>query len=194
MANSLYHHGIQGMKWGKRNGPPYPLKPSARSAAERRANKVTTRDRMSGGINHIKQKRESIRSMMRDGIEAAKTTSEIARATTARPESIPRKNSAQIKAEQDKLRDMINRGTLTEEELRSKIQRLKLEKELRELTENEIDPGRRYVNDILKQVGTGIAVPALKGTGLYTLKAIFSREFSGKELGSAIFNGGPKKK
>ena len=147
MANSLYHHGIQGMKWGKRNGPPYPLKPSAKSAAERRA---------SG-------KR-------------------------------PKKSEAQKQSEQAKRRDMVNRGTLTEEELRQKIQRLRLEKELRELTENEIDPGRRYVNDILKAVGSGIAIPALKGTGLYALKAIFSREFSGKELGSAIFNGGPKKK
>lgn len=30
----LYHHGIPGQKWGKRNGPPYPL--SKHSAAERR--------------------------------------------------------------------------------------------------------------------------------------------------------------
>ena len=32
----LSHHGIQGQKWGKQNGPPYPLAPSAHSATEKR--------------------------------------------------------------------------------------------------------------------------------------------------------------
>ena len=33
----LYHHGIAGQKWGKRNGPPYPLKPNAHSPSEKKA-------------------------------------------------------------------------------------------------------------------------------------------------------------
>lgn len=33
----LAHHGIRGMKWGVRNGPPYPLGESDKSAAEKRA-------------------------------------------------------------------------------------------------------------------------------------------------------------
>ena len=36
--SALAHHGIKKMKWGVRNGPPYPLSPSAHSAAEKKAN------------------------------------------------------------------------------------------------------------------------------------------------------------
>ena len=33
----LEHHGILGMSWGHRNGPPYPLSTEAHSAAEKKA-------------------------------------------------------------------------------------------------------------------------------------------------------------
>lgn len=36
--SALSHHGILGQKWGKKNGPPYPLDPSDHSAAEKKAN------------------------------------------------------------------------------------------------------------------------------------------------------------
>ena len=39
MSNYLFHHGIEGQKWGQTNGPPYPIEPGKHSAAEKRAMK-----------------------------------------------------------------------------------------------------------------------------------------------------------
>ena len=47
----LAHHGILGQKWGKRNGPPYPLDPENHSKAEKEAAK-----KKSGMSDETKQK------------------------------------------------------------------------------------------------------------------------------------------
>lgn len=31
MRNELYHHGIEGQRWGVRNGPPYPIQKQKKS-------------------------------------------------------------------------------------------------------------------------------------------------------------------
>ena len=36
-SNYLAHHGILGQKWGKKNGPPYPLDTGDHSASEKKA-------------------------------------------------------------------------------------------------------------------------------------------------------------
>lgn len=39
MNRYLVHHGILGQKWGKKNGPPYPLEPEDHSVSEKKARK-----------------------------------------------------------------------------------------------------------------------------------------------------------
>lgn len=49
----LIHHGIMGQKWGKRNGPPYPLGYDDHSSAEKEQNSIRV---LSGQANALKAK------------------------------------------------------------------------------------------------------------------------------------------
>lgn len=97
--------------------------------------------------------------------------------------------------------DAKNRGTLTNAQLKQKIERLQLEKQLRELTNAEVNSGRVYAQKILKDVGSKVLTTAATNIGtaasgalLYAGKAAITKLFGPQEFVNAIFNGGPKKK
>ena len=104
------------------------------------------------------------------------------------------KTLAQKRSERQKEKDVKNRGALTNEQLQAKIQRIQMEKQLKDLTESELHPGRKATKQALSSIGMKVATTAVAGAALYALKSAVSKEFNLKEFGNAIFNGGPKKK
>jgi hypothetical protein len=68
----IEHHGIKGQKWGDRNGPPYPLKPSDHSSAEKKAARAT-----SGGVYKRKVKYGGLQDMSDEELTKASTRSKL---------------------------------------------------------------------------------------------------------------------
>lgn len=67
----LSHHGIEGQKWGKRNGPPYPLDYDAHSAAEKNSNPKSKLDNYS---DSTKKKTNNKSSLMKESAKSARAS------------------------------------------------------------------------------------------------------------------------
>lgn len=74
-----------------------------------------------------------------------------------------------------------NRRTLSDAELRKRTERLRMEKQLKDLTDEDLKPGRKATSEILKKVGRNVAVPVLTGAALYGIKAAMTKNFDVSE-------------
>ena len=64
-SDSLSHHGIKGQKWGKKNGPPYPLDLEDHSASEKKAGWRSSLDIM----RNVVKKRSELRKEYRENVK-----------------------------------------------------------------------------------------------------------------------------
>ena len=114
------------------------------------------------------------------------------------PEQLGRARSSFKKRDDEEKRDrktaMKKRRVLSTEELRKKIERLKLEREFKNLTEEDISPGRRFVSEVLSSSGKKVISLALAGTMAYALKAAMMKDFDIKEAAAYIAANPNKKK
>lgn len=77
-----------------------------------------------------------------------------------------------------------NRRLLSDVDLRRRIERVKLEKQLKELTESEIAPGKSFCKQVLSSSGRKVATTVTTGAALYLGKAAMTGRFDIKEMAS----------
>ena len=62
-----------------------------------------------------------------------------------------------------------NRRTLSEADLNRNLDRLRKEKQLKELIDEDVNPGKKYIQDVLKKSGDKLLPAALAAGGAYAL-------------------------
>lgn len=87
-----------------------------------------------------------------------------------------------------------NRRSLSDVDLKKKIERLKMEKEFKNLTEEDISPGRKYVGEIMSSAGKKALTVVAAGTMAYGVKVAITKEFNIKEAAGYIAANPNKKK
>lgn len=103
-------------------------------------------------------------------------------------------SSKNNKVIQDRKQALANRRTLSDEELKQRIDRLKLEKSFKELSEENISNGKKITKDILSQAGKKVLIGATAGATAYAIKVALTKEFNLKEFAGYVAPNPNKKK
>ena len=180
----IAHHGILGQKWGKRNGPPYPLDPEDHSSSEKQAGwrqslkAKFTRELSEEQMKKREKQKESAFRQGKDGkpsnIEKiGHNTSQIIQDISS-IKNIKKRNSEKkrIYDRQEKIKRM------SDDELRKKINRKQMERQYRDLLRDEdsLYIGKSKLDNILDiaiPVASIAASSAAIAAAIYRIKAGF---------------------
>lgn len=118
-----------------------------------------------------------------------RSEAQLARARGHSPKSSDDKNEVSARKAAVK-----NRRTMSDDDLKKRVERLKLEREFKSLTEDDIAPGRKYVSEILSASGKKALTMAAAGAMTYAVKTAMTKEFNLKEAAQYIAANPNKKK
>ena len=92
--------------------------------------------------------------------------------------------AADKKRKKSMKKDVKKRRLLSDAELKKKVERIKMEKQLKDLTDEEISPGRKFAKDVMSSSGKKVATVLVTGATLYAVKSAMTKEFNIKDLAS----------
>lgn len=105
-----------------------------------------------------------------------------------------KKTRKQQASEREMRRADNNRRVISTPELESRIRRIKLERELKKLTEQELDPGKTFAKAIMSQAGRKVLSAAVAGGMAYGAKQVFEKAGGKNQASSYLFPNPNRKK
>lgn len=100
--------------------------------------------------------------------------------------SLKNKHNSDRSVKEERKAASKNRRTLSDTELKKRIERMELERKMKDLTDKDIAPGRKAVNEILSNSGKKVATTVLTGATLYAVKAGLEGKVNLKEAASYL--------
>lgn len=187
-SNYLKHYGVLGMKWGVRR---YQNKDGSYTTAGK------ARRNTDGSTNKTPTKKKA--SSSEKAVERAKRKTAILEEKAKQAELKSRVKAAQEAKRREEYQSRIKAAEV------KKLEKLASQK-VSEVPEKKVSSGQNYVGSIMGDVGKKVLVTALSGAALYALSQAAGHKMDGglkgqkdnpefwQGLGSAMFNGGAKKK
>lgn len=155
MDNELYHHGILGQKWGVRR---YQNKDgSLTNAGKRKYGTKSNFEKVQTAKKAASP--EKLRAQKARDKANARTQAEILK--YKKKAGLIKEDPAPVKPKTKSIKEMSN------EEIQSKIERIRLEKTLRELTPQNISTGKKITNALLDATGQAFKQTAPKVISKY---------------------------
>lgn len=191
--NYLQHYGILGMKWGKRNGPPYPLTGKQMSSSERKAKRTgkyvnaTPQDRKSSSgykkasdMTDEELKTFNARKGMEkqynkytkaDDTKKWENVKQVANLVDNTINQTSRAIDDAYREEHRRKKNEIDLSHLSDDELRKIVNRMNMEQQYRNLLPDDISQGEVVTKKAMAILGT-LSTAALATIGVvYMVKS-----------------------